>query len=56
MTLIIEELEVRCPVCNMKLPVMVTAGFIGRFKVLCVSKTCGKVWVVVDSGTPVLIG
>lgn len=45
---------VRCPVCDMKLPIVVTPGFVGRFKVLCVSKVCKKVWVVVDT-RPVVV-
>lgn len=48
MTTVVEE-KVRCPVCNMVLPVMITPGFNGRFKVLCVSKTCKKLWVIVDT-------
>lgn len=53
MTTAIEE-KVRCPACDMVLPVMVTPGFLGRFKVLCVSRKCKKVWVVVDTRSSVL--
>ena len=43
------DLEIRCPVCDMKLPVTISPDFTGRVRVLCVSKRCGKAWVVFDT-------
>lgn len=46
------DLELRCPVCVMKLPATFSSDTVGRIRVLCVSKTCGKVFVVFDNRVP----
>ncbi len=51
----IEDLELRCPACNMKLPATLSSDTVGRIRVLCVSKTCGKVFVVFDNRVPVMV-
>ena len=49
------DLELRCPVCNMKLPATFSSDTVGRIRVLCVSKTCGKVFVVFDNRASILV-
>ena len=45
---VVQDLELHCSKCDMKLNVMVTPGFVGRFTVEHKSVGCGKAWGVVD--------
>ena len=49
-----EELQVVCPICDMKLPMWVVPGMVGKVTTLCVSKTCGKIRVTVDTRNTVV--